>query len=354
MDDLDLIFTGFDASRGFSGHAPAAFGEMTTYGGQVNSGRQTLSALATPTAPTVTPVGGSGTSYSYALVCHDFNTVNPGVTLPSSFTTASGGANLGGVSSATIYTGGGGTGYAVNDTLRPSPNSPLTGNNDAVFTVASISGGGGTGPIATLSVTTPGTLYRSSPTYYGAATTTLTGSGHGATVNWIAEGNLIAPVNEDGCFNWDILKTNTSTSLATAQLISATVPYLDYGQSTSAYSEPSRNSTGDQSVAGQITEGGNAVPITVAHGSSALDTNSINSAACDTTTVSASGVVSTDVVEASFNGDPTGVTGYVPATTGMLTIIPYPGSGSVNFEVCNNSGSAIKPGAITLNWRVTR
>ena len=41
-------------------------------------------------------------------------------------------------------------------------------------------------------------------------------------------------------------------------------------------------------------------------------------------------------------------------TTGMLTIIPYPTSGNVNFKVCNNTGSSITPEAITLNWRVVR
>jgi hypothetical protein len=57
---------------------------------------------------------------------------------------------------------------------------------------------------------------------------------------------------------------------------------------------------------------------------------------------------------ADFNADPTGVTGYAPVTTGMLTIIKYPTSGTVNFKVCNLTSSSITPGAITLNWRVTR
>jgi hypothetical protein len=59
-------------------------------------------------------------------------------------------------------------------------------------------------------------------------------------------------------------------------------------------------------------------------------------------------------VLASFNGDPTAVTGYTPLTTGMLTIIAYPTADTVNFKVCNNTASTITPGAITLNWRVVR
>ena len=71
-------------------------------------------------------------------------------------------------------------------------------------------------------------------------------------------------------------------------------------------------------------------------------------------TVAAAGVATTDVVSASFNGDPTAVTGYVPLTSGMLTIIGYPTSGNVNFKVCNNTSASITPGAITLNFRVDR
>jgi len=48
------------------------------------------------------------------------------------------------------------------------------------------------------------------------------------------------------------------------------------------------------------------------------------------------------------------VTGYVPSTGGMLTIIPYPTSGNVNFRICNNTSASVTPGAITLNWHVTR
>jgi hypothetical protein len=38
----------------------------------------------------------------------------------------------------------------------------------------------------------------------------------------------------------------------------------------------------------------------------------------------------------------------------MLTIIAYPTANNVNFKVCNNTSGSVTPGAITLNWRVTR
>lgn len=93
----------------------------------------------------------------------------------------------------------------------------------------------------------------------------------------------------------------------------------------------------------------------IASGAKALATSAISSAACSSAqTATATGTLTTDVVTASFNGDPTAVTGYVPLTAGMLTIIVYPTADTVNFKVCNNTSSSITPGAITLNWRVSR
>jgi len=100
--------------------------------------------------------------------------------------------------------------------------------------------------------------------------------------------------------------------------------------------------------------GGN-VSYTVGSGTAVLGTSAIASGSCATAvTVASASVQATDVIQASFNGDPTGITGYIPVATGMLVIIPYPTSGNVNFKVCNTTAASITPGAITLNWRVTR
>ncbi len=100
---------------------------------------------------------------------------------------------------------------------------------------------------------------------------------------------------------------------------------------------------------------GSSITKTIASGTASLGTTAIASGACATAvTVGASGVASTDAIVVSFNGDPTGVVGYQPTVNGMLTIIPYPTTGNVNFKVCNNTTASITPGAITLNWRVVR
>lgn len=93
----------------------------------------------------------------------------------------------------------------------------------------------------------------------------------------------------------------------------------------------------------------------IANGAFALNTTAIASATCSTAqTQAATGVAATDNIIANFNTDPTATTGYIPSTNGMLTIFVYPSINTVNFKVCNNTGTSITPGAITLNWRVIR
>jgi hypothetical protein len=94
----------------------------------------------------------------------------------------------------------------------------------------------------------------------------------------------------------------------------------------------------------------------IANGTAAMGTSAIASGACATVvTVSATGVATTDVIDTSFNGDPTAVTGYgVSATGAVLTIYPYPTTNNVNFKVCNSTPSSITPAALTLNWSVRR
>lgn len=150
-----------------------------------------------------------------------------------------------------------------------------------------------------------------------------------------------------------VCTVNTGTSGATIGLLNGNNTY----SGTSTFS-----GTANFQSAFQI--GGNAMTFpaaaatltqTIASGASALGTAAIASAACATVvTATATGTATTDVVSASFNGDPTAVTGYIPSTSGMLTIFVYPTANAANFKVCNNTASSITPGAVTVNWRVTR
>jgi hypothetical protein len=94
---------------------------------------------------------------------------------------------------------------------------------------------------------------------------------------------------------------------------------------------------------------------TIASGTAALGTSAIASGACATVvTTTATGVAATDTIQADFNADPTAITGYVPGTGGILTVIKYPTVNNVNFKVCNITSASVSPGAVTLNWRVVR
>jgi hypothetical protein len=65
-------------------------------------------------------------------------------------------------------------------------------------------------------------------------------------------------------------------------------------------------------------------------------------------------VLSTDTIIWNPNQSIKAVVGYVPATTGGLSIAAYPTANAVNFDVCSWASASITPGALTLNWSVTR
>jgi hypothetical protein len=68
----------------------------------------------------------------------------------------------------------------------------------------------------------------------------------------------------------------------------------------------------------------------------------------------ATGVAGTDAIDWTPNASIKAVTGYAAGTSGGLSIVPYPTAGFVNFDVCNWSSNPITPGAVTVNWRVSR
>lgn len=100
---------------------------------------------------------------------------------------------------------------------------------------------------------------------------------------------------------------------------------------------------------------GGTVAYTIASGTAALGTSAIASGACATVvTATATGGATTDTLTFTPNADITAVTGYAPVTTGGLAIYPYVTTNTANFKVCNPTASSITPGAVSLNWRITR
>lgn len=92
----------------------------------------------------------------------------------------------------------------------------------------------------------------------------------------------------------------------------------------------------------------------IAAGTTTVNPGSISDGACATVvTDTATGAATTDTIKWSFAADPTSTTGYNPSGD-LVYIVDYPTANTVNFKVCNKSGSAVDPGSVDLNWRIDR
>lgn len=190
----------------------------------------------------------------------------------------------------------------------------------------------------------------------GSSTNVMTVSGGLPAWTAAASGGTVTSIATTSPITGGTITTTGTIACATcvtsAASLSSGAVVVGAGSQASA---ATTTGTGVVTAIGNNLSAAGGLTTTIASGATALATGAIGSAACATAvTGTATNTATTDVVLASFNGDPTAVTGYVPLTTGMLTIIVYPTSNTVNFKVCNNTGASITPGAITLNWRVVR
>lgn len=95
---------------------------------------------------------------------------------------------------------------------------------------------------------------------------------------------------------------------------------------------------------------------TIASGQTAIPVTALGGNSCDAaaTTATATGALTTDSPTTAYASDPTGVTGYGGGTSGGITIRAWVTSGTYNFKRCNESSGSITPGALNVNWRITR
>jgi hypothetical protein len=93
---------------------------------------------------------------------------------------------------------------------------------------------------------------------------------------------------------------------------------------------------------------------TIGKGEVALGTGTIAANTCAPLVFSAAGVRVNDVISWSYSTDPSQVAGYDPRSPGALSISAFPAQDQVTFSVCNSTSASINPGAVTLNWIVTR
>jgi len=163
-------------------------------------------------------------------------------------------------------------------------------------------------------------------------------------------------VEQQGCSTTDptitgFLYSNGAglpTAATQAQLLTllGVLPVANGGTNNANLTFPSGTATVTQTVASGTTAATGAGSIN--------NLGSISTASCATLTVTAANVASTDAIQFAPNGSIKALTGFVPATTGGLTIAAYPTSGYVNFDVCNWTSGSITPGDVQLNWRVVR
>ena len=94
----------------------------------------------------------------------------------------------------------------------------------------------------------------------------------------------------------------------------------------------------------------------IASGQTAMPTGSLaaNSCSASATTATATGALTTDAMEINYASDPTGATGYGGGTSGGISIRYWITADTMNFKLCNETGSSITPGALSVNWRITR
>lgn len=137
------------AFSGRNGHAGLAVGELTTTGGAAFKGAVSTTIISTPGTPTCTATcaGTCTTTYSYAVVCHDFTTysLNSGSTTKSATATCSNNATLDSVSNFNTVTWPKQDGCTKWD---------LVGNQDLTHSVMTNQGVSIPGSVAT-----PGTTY---------------------------------------------------------------------------------------------------------------------------------------------------------------------------------------------------
>ncbi len=184
----------------------------------------------------------------------------------------------------------------------------------------------------------------------------LLGTGFGAlrSTGVLAAGQLLIG---DGTTDPTIAAMSGDATMTSGGVVALAANTVDANELVStgvvAGTYANANVTVDQD--GRVTAISAGSSLVIASGARALATTSIAAGACNTDTITAAGVVSTDVVTWSPNADLSTVVGYRPISGDGLAIYPpVPGAGSITVKVCNPTASSITPGAVTLNYRVTR
>jgi hypothetical protein len=108
------------------------------------------------------------------------------------------------------------------------------------------------------------------------------------------------------------------------------------------------------SVNGTAIPSSATLPVVIFEGTLALGTTAIPSGNSQLYSFAESGVLASDHVGCSIDGDPVGVVGFIPSTGGILGLAPFTYAGGISVRVYNNTGGAFNPGALSLNCQILR
>jgi hypothetical protein len=118
--------------------------------------------------------------------------------------------------------------------------------------------------------------------------------------------------------------------------------------------------TGVTTLASLSSANGSAIPAgatltqTVCSGTISLS-GTVASASSSNFTATCTGLTPADNISLDFNGSPLAITGFVPSASGMLTVLKWPSSNTINVSVANNTAASITLGStVTLNYHVYR
>lgn len=226
-------------------------------------------------------------------------------------------------------------------------------------TITSVTNGGASGgtnwcyEIVGIDATGTNHSATSSPVCNASGAATLTSSNY----------NLIGISGTAGYVTYNIYRTTaggTPSSVGKIPVTGSTntggvtsLAVKDTGLTGDTTTAPTNNTTGQFNTS--IGHAGSVI----AAGSLALATSSITSGTCQAVSAgvnnaAATGALTTDSIMWTPNGSIKAVTGFIPSTSGGLSIAAYPTANNVNFDVCNWEAGSVTPGAVTLNWLVLR
>ena len=197
-----------------------------------------------------------------------------------------------------------------------------------------------------------------------AGSGTVTGSG---TQYYMAEWSSASALTGIQCLAGQVLQgsaTNPTCTATPALGASGTLGSVTMGNATNGtlVVEPATGALGSTTVYIPAAVNSPAsLPQIICSGTIALPTTSMatgtkyGASASTPLQTTCTNLLTTDTIgPLTFNGDPTGTTGYAPTANGMLTIIVYPEAGKIDLYLLNNTGGTIVPGAATVNYKVIR